>query len=434
VALAAAREAFDDGRWTGLPPAKRSRMLQTVADLIARDAEHIAWVDTLDHGKPLRHAQAEMVQAADCFRYFSGWVDKIYGETIPSRPDRFIYSRREPVGVCGQIVPWNFPFLMAVRKVAAALAAGNAVVLKPAEQTPLSAVWLMRLLAEAGVPAGAANLVQGVGEVTGAAIVDHPDVDKVDFTGSTEVGRLIMRNSSVHLHKLTLELGGKAPFLVFDDADLDLVAKRASFAIFYNAGEVCTAGSRLVVDASVRQELVERVATYAAKTTVGPGWHEGVRMGPLVSDEHFDRVSGYVEVGRGEGAELVVGGGRVEDYDTGYFFQPTVFDGVDPGRGRAQEEEAGAGGGRGGPPAAGGAGARAHAGPKGLAASIWTSDVGRAHRVAARIHAGTIWVNTYGEYDNAVSYGGYKHSGFGRELGRHAAEAYTQTKHVWVAT
>ncbi len=433
-AVAAAREAFDDGRWSGLPPAKRSRILGKVADLIARDAEHLAWVDTLDHGKPLGHAKAEMMQASDCFRYFSGWVDKAYGETLPTRAERFVYSRREPVGVCGQIIPWNFPFLMAAWKVAPALAFGNTVVLKPAEQTPLSAVWLLRLLAEAGVPDGAANLVQGVGDVTGAAIVDHPDVDKVAFTGSTEVGRQIMRSSADNLHRVTLELGGKSPFLVFDDADLDLVAKRASFAIFYNAGEVCTAGSRLVVSAEVHDELVDRVATYAQKTTVGPGWHEGVRMGPLVTGEHFDRVSEYVDVGRDEGAELVTGGDRVEEYGSGFFYQPTVFDGVDRSMRIAQEEIFG-------PVLAvqtyddeDEAVAVANDVPYGLAASIWTSDLGRAHRVADRIEAGTIWINTYGEFDTAVSFGGYKQSGFGRELGKHAIEAYTQTKHIWVAT
>ncbi|MGH3443640.1 MAG: aldehyde dehydrogenase family protein [Nitriliruptorales bacterium] len=433
-AVAAARAAFDDGRWGLLPPAKRVRVLTTVADLIERDAANIAWVDMLDHGKPYGHARAEMAQAADCFRYFAGWVDKVYGETIPTDPSRFVYSRREPIGVCGQIIPWNFPFLMAAWKVAPALAFGNTVVLKPAEQTPLSAAWLFRLLKEAGLPDGVANLVQGFGEEAGAPLVAHRDVDKVAFTGSTEVGKLIMRESAEHLHKVTLELGGKSPFLVFDDVDVATVAKRAAFAIFYNAGEVCTAGSRLVVNEAVHDQLVEKVKGFAESTTVGPGWRDGVRMGPVVSQEQLDRVEGYVDIAKGEGAELVTGGSRVGDYDAGFFYAPTIFDRVGVDMRIAQEEVFG-------PVLAvqtfsdeDEAVAVANSVPFGLASSIWTSDLGRAHRVAARIQAGTVWVNTYGEFDNAVSFGGCKQSGFGRELGRHAVEAYTQSKHVWVAT
>jgi acyl-CoA reductase-like NAD-dependent aldehyde dehydrogenase len=433
-AVAAAREAFDDGRWSEMAPAKKVKILTKVADLIERDTDLIAWIDTLDHGKPHRHAVAEIRAAADTFRYFAGWVDKIYGETIPVASDRLVYSRREPVGVCGQIIPWNFPFQMAAWKVAPALAFGNTLVLKPAEQTPLSAVWLFRLLAEAGVPDGVANLVQGIGEEAGAALVAHPGVDKVAFTGSTEVGKAIMKSSADHLHKVTLELGGKSPFLVFDDADLDLVAKRASFAIFYNAGEVCTAGSRLLVPESVHDEVVERVVKFARSTTVGPGWDENARMGPVVSREQLDRVESHVEIAQGEGAELVAGGDRPEGLDSGYFFAPTVFTGVTSQMRLAQEEVFG-------PVLAvqtysdeEEAVAVANDVEFGLAASIWTNDVARAHRVAGRIRAGTIWVNTYGQFDTRVSFGGMKQSGFGRELGKHAVEAYTQTKHVWVAT
>jgi phenylacetaldehyde dehydrogenase len=435
AAVQAARTAHADGRWRKLDPSKRASVLLKAAEALKQHATELGWVDTLDQGKPLKHAIGEMIAAAGTFRYFAGLVDKPIGEVLPSRSGRFVYSQREPVGVCAQIIPWNFPLLMAAWKLAPALAFGNTAVLKPAEQTPLSAVWLVRLLRDAGVPAGVVNLVQGPGEETGQALIEHPEVDKIAFTGSTEVGKHIMRTAADHLHKVTLELGGKSPNLVFGDAgDLSRLARRAAFACFYNAGEVCTAGTRLVVDRAIHDELVSKVAAAADGTVVAPGWHEGAGIGPLVTAEHRERVAAHVAGARDEGAELVAGGGPPEELATGYFYRPTVLDGVTPGMRIAQEEVFG-------PVLAvqtfddeDEAVALANEVSYGLAAGVWTSDLGRAHRVADKLQAGTVWVNTYGEIDASVSFGGMKASGIGRELGPYAVEAYTQPKSVWIAT
>ena len=430
-AVAAARAAFTDRTWARIDAADRGTLLWRIADAIEARAEDLARLEVLDNGKPLREAQIDIATAVDAFRYYAGWTTKLQGETIPVRGNVLNYTLREPVGVVGAIIPWNFPLVMAAWKVAPALACGNTIVLKPAEQTPLTALELAAIAHEAGLPPGVLNVVTGEGETAGAALVRHPDVDKIAFTGSTAVGRMIMREAADSLKKVSLELGGKSPNIVLDDADLDAAARGAFAGIFYNNGQCCTAGSRLLVHASVQDQLLEKIAERAAKMQPGDPLDPKRRMGPVISEEQLERVLGYIARGREEGAQVMVGGERAS-YENGWWVQPTIFRGVTPEQTIAQEEIFG-------PVLAAlpfdsddEAIALANRTVYGLAAGVWTSSLKRAHRFARELHAGTIWINTYHPLDAASPFGGYKQSGFGRELGAYALDLYTQVKSVWV--
>jgi acyl-CoA reductase-like NAD-dependent aldehyde dehydrogenase len=431
-AVAAARRAFDEGGWPETPGRQRAALLHRIADGLEARADALALLESTDVGKPLREARRfDVEDAISTFRYYAGWADKIDGEVLPAPGSALVYTRREPIGVCGQIIPWNYPLLMAAWKVAPALACGNAVVLKPAEQTPLTALELAAIAARAGVPAGVLNVLPGYGESAGAALVRHPGVDKIAFTGSTAVGRTIQREAADTLKRISLELGGKSPNVVFADADLDAAVKGATAAIFYNTGQACTAGSRLLVEASIHDEFVAKLAERARGMVPGDPLDPKCRMGPLVSQEQLERVLSYVEKGRGEGARLVLGGDRPEGRG-GYYLNPTIFDDVRPEMTIAREEIFG--------PVLAVIPFRDEAEAVtisndtayGLAAGIWTRDLARAHRVAHALRAGTVWVNMYHTLDAGIPFGGYKQSGYGRELGRHALDLYTQTKSVWV--
>jgi acyl-CoA reductase-like NAD-dependent aldehyde dehydrogenase len=432
-AVAAARSAFDDRRWSGLRPGKKAEILFKLGELIKRRIPELAQIESLDSGKPIKLASGEIWAAGEAFRYYSGWPTKVFGETNPSDDDLFIYSLREPVGVCGGIIPWNFPLIMAAWKVAPALAFGNTAVLKPAEEAPLTAIKLGELALEAGVPEGVVNVITGFGDEAGAALAAHDDVDKIAFTGSTEVGRKILHASETNLKRVTLELGGKSPNIVFADADLKRASKGSMMGVFLNSGQVCTAGTRVLVETSIHDDFVASLVKATEAMKLGPGLDEDTGMGPVVSAEHLERITRYVEIGRSEGAEIVTGGRRATELGDGYFMQPTVFAGVSNDMRIAQEEIFG-------PVAAvievgdvAEAIEVANDTVYGLAAAVWTTDLSKAHRVARGIKAGTVWVNTTGLYDPSVSFGGYKQSGFGRELGRHSMETYTQTKSVWIS-
>jgi acyl-CoA reductase-like NAD-dependent aldehyde dehydrogenase len=433
LAVVAARAAFEERRWTALRPGKRAEILFRLGELIKRHIPELAQLESLDSGKPIKLASGEIWAAGEVFRYYSGWPTRIYGETNPSDDSLFVYSLREPVGVCGGIIPWNYPLIMAAWKVAPALAFGNTVVLKPAEQTPLTALRLGELALEAGVPEGVVNVVSGFGDEAGAALAAHGDVDKIAFTGSTEVGKKILHASESNLKRVSLELGGKSPNIVFSDANLKRASKGSMLGVFLNSGQMCTAGTRVLVERSIHDDFVASLVETTESMKVGPGLDEETGMGPVVSAEQLDRVTKYIDIGKSEGAEVVTGGERLPELGGGYFVQPTVFAGVRNEMTIAQEEIFG-------PVAAvievadvDEAIDIANDTVYGLAAAIWTTDLAKAHRVARGIRAGTVWVNTSGLYDPAVSFGGYKQSGYGRELGLHSMDTYTQTKSVWIS-
>jgi len=434
-AVRAARKAFDTGPWNRkMSASDRARVLWKVGDLLLAHAEEIGELETLDSGKPVtENTRIDVPLAADCFHYYAGWATKATGDTVPVRGPYLNYTLREPVGVCGQITPWNFPLLMAAWKVAPALAFGNTVVLKPASLTPLTALRLAALCQEAGLPEGVLNVVPGAGSVAGMALVRHPMVDKIAVTGSTPVGQQIMRECAGTLKKVSLELGGKSPNIVFADADLDAAVRGATIAIFYNKGEICTAGSRLFVEKSIHDAFVEKLVERAAKTVPTDPLDPKCRFGPQVSEGQMKTVLSYVAKGIEEGARLAAGGKRASVGDgKGYFVEPTVFDGVRNDMTIAREEIFG-------PvlsviPFEGvdEAVALANETIYGLSSGVWTKDIKKAHRVAREIRAGTVWINTYNNFDNASPFGGCKMSGFGRELGAASVELYTQLKSVWV--
>jgi aldehyde dehydrogenase (NAD+) len=432
LAVQAARKAFEDGPWPRMSASERGRLLNKLADLIERNQEELAALEALDNGKPYRDAStADLPLTIKCYRYYAGWADKNHGKTIPVEGDYFCYTRHEPVGVVGQIIPWNFPLLMQAWKWGPALACGNTIVLKPAEQTPLTALRVAALAQEAGIPDGVVNVIPGYGPTAGAAISGHRDVDKVAFTGEGTTGQIIMEAAArSNLKRVSLELGGKSPNVVFADADLDAAVEGAYFGLFFNQGQCCCAGSRLFVEEKVHDQFVEKLLKKAKAQKVGDPFDPDTTQGPQVSREQCDRVMGYIESGKKEGAQMLVGGKRIGN--RGYFIEPTIFTGVKDEMKIAKEEIFG--------PVMNVLKfkdtdeviRRGNRTFYGLAAAVWTRDISKAHRLANSLRAGTVWINCYDVFDAAAPFGGFKMSGIGRELGEYALELYTEVKTVYV--
>lgn len=430
VAVESTYRAFEEGNWPDMSSYDRSRLMHKLADLMERDFEIIAQLDTLDNGKSINEMRkSDLPNAIEQLRYYAGWTTKMTGQTIPISKSYFNYTQHEPVGVVGQIIPWNFPIMMALWKIAPALATGCTIVLKPAEQTPLSALYLARLIEEAGFPKGVINIINGFGKTAGEALVKHPKVNKIAFTGSTPVGQSIMKEAANTMKRVTLELGGKSPNIILPDADLDNAIPGVFSGIMVNQGQVCCAGSRVFIPDHLYDEVVDKLVEYAKQVKLGHGLDESTTMGPLVSDRQQEIVTSYINKGINEGANLLVGG---EKSEKGYFVTPTVFSGVVDDMSIAREEIFG--------PVVVAmpystideAVQRANTSPYGLAAGLWTEDLKNAHRISNKLKAGTVWVNCYNLTNPAAPFGGYKESGFGREMGSYALDNYTEVKSVWI--
>jgi aldehyde dehydrogenase (NAD+) len=432
AAVDAAREAFDHGPWRTMDARDRGALIHRLAELIEEEAEELAALETLDNGKPINDSRAaDIPLVIDCLKYYAGWADKIQGKTIPIRGDYFCYTRREPVGVVGQIIPWNFPALMAAWKWGPALAAGCTIVMKPAEQTPLTCLRMARLAQKAGIPDGVINVVPGYGPTAGAALVAHPGVDKIAFTGELATAKIIQRSAAETMKRLTFELGGKSPNVIFADADLDAAIEGAHMALYFNQGQCCCAGSRLYVEQKVYDEVVDRIADKNKSTKIGDPFDPETQQGPQVDKDQFDKILKYVEYGKQDGAKCVTGGKR--HGSQGYFIEPTLFAGVTDEMRISREEIFG--------PVMSALKFksvdeiihRSNDTNFGLAAAVWTRDVAKAHRYAKEVRAGTVWINCYDVFDAAAPFGGFKESGLGRELGEAGLDNYTESKTVTVS-